>query len=136
MQDLFYDPQSSAGYAGVQALYRATKKRNKKIKLDDVKQWLSKQNTYTLHKLIRRKFPRRKTIVAGIDYQWQGDLADMSSMSMYNDQHRYLYCLIDVFSKYAWVVPIKDKTGKTLVEAMKSVLKEGLTTYKLIKEPN
>ena len=96
-----------------------------------MKQWLSKQNTYTLHKPIRRKFTRRRTIVAGIDYQWQGDLADVSSMSKYNDQRRYLFCLIDVFSKYAWVVPIKDKTGKTLVEAMKTVLKEGRTPKSL-----
>ena len=106
------NPQSSAGYAGVQALYRATKKRNKKIKLDDVKQWLSKQNTYTLHKPIRRKFPRRKSIVVGIDYRWQGDLADMSCMSKYNDQLRYLYCLIDVFSKYAWWSRSKIKREK------------------------
>ena len=43
----------------------------------------------------------------------------------YNDRHRYLFCLIDVFSKYTWVVPTMDKSGKTLVEAMKIVLKEG-----------
>ena len=52
-------------------------------------------------------------------------------MSKYNDQRCYLFRLIDVFSKYAWVVPIKDKTGKTLVEAMKTVLKEGRTSKSL-----
>ena len=91
MKDLFYDPQSSAGYAGIQALYRAAKKGNKRIKVDDVKQWLSKQNAYTLQKPFRCKFTRRRTIVAGIDYQWPGDLADVSSMSKYNDQRRYLF---------------------------------------------
>ena len=45
-------------------------------------------------------------------------------MSKYNDGYRYLFCLIDVFSKYAWVVPIVDKSGKTLVKAMKGVLKD------------
>ena len=62
-------------------MYKAAKKISKKIKLDDVKRWLRKQQTYTLHKPIRRKFGRRKTVTAGIDYQWQADLADMSSTS-------------------------------------------------------
>ena len=68
---------------------------------------------------------RRKTVVAGIDTQWQADLADLSKLSKSNDKHRYLLCIIDVFSKYAWVVPIKDKTGITLVIAFKIVLKSG-----------
>ena len=45
-------------------------------------------------------------------------------MSKYNDGYRYLFCLIDVFSIYAWVVPIVDKLGKILVKAMKGVLKD------------
>ena len=49
----------------------------------------------------------------------------MSSTSKFNDKYRFLLCIIDVFSKYAWVVPIKDKTGKILVHAVKSVLKSG-----------
>ena len=125
LSKLYYDPKSPVGYTGLQALYKAAKKISKKIKLDDVKNWLRKQQTYTLHKPIRRKFVRRKTVVAGIDYQWQGDLADVSNLAKYNDKYRYLFCLIDVFSKFAWVVPIKDKSGKTLVEAFKSVLKQG-----------
>ena len=78
-----------------------------------------------MHKPFRRIFGRRKTVAAGIDYQRQADLADMSSTSKFNDKYRFLLCIIDVFSKYAWVVPIKDKTGKTLVHALKSVFKSG-----------
>ena len=70
-------------------------------------------------------------VVAGIDTQWQADLADMSKLSKFNDKHRYLLCIINVFSKYAWVVPIKDKTGKTLFIAFKSVLKSGGSSISL-----
>ena len=122
LSDIFYDP--NVGYTRIQALYKAAKNKNKSIKLDDVRKLLRKQNIYTLHKPIRRKFRCRQTVVGGIDYQWQVDLADVSSMSKYNDGYRYLFCLIDVFSKYAWVVPIVDKSGKTLVKAMKMFLKE------------
>ena len=56
----------------------------KKINLDDMKRSLRKQQTYTLHKSIRRIFGRRKNLAAGIDYQCQADLADMSSTSKKN----------------------------------------------------
>ena len=106
-------------------MYKLAKQSSKKVKLQDVRDWLRKQQTYTLHKHIRKKFLRRKTVVAGIDTQWQADLADMSKLSKFNDKHRYSLCIIDVFSKYACVVPIKYKTGKTFVIAFKSVLKNG-----------
>ena len=95
--------------------------RRKKGKLDDFRNWLRKQQTYILHKQIRRKFLLRKTVVAGIDCQWQADLADMPKMSKVNDKYRYLLYIIDVFSKFAWIIPIKNMTGKTLVDAFKSV---------------
>ena len=126
LEHLYYNPKSPAAYAGEQALYKLAKQSSKKVKLQDIRDWLRKQQTYTLHKPIHKKFLRRKTVVAGIDTQWQADLADLSKLSKFNDKHRYLLCIIDVFSKYAWVVPIKDKTGKTLVIAFKSVLKSGL----------
>ncbi|KAI8500863.1 hypothetical protein Bbelb_216810 [Branchiostoma belcheri] len=54
--------------------------------------------------------------------QFQADLVDMSSLSRHNDGYRYLLTCIDIFSKYAWVVPIKDKKGTTLVEAFQTIL--------------
>ena len=135
LEQLYNNPKSPAGYTGEQALYKLAKQSSKKVKLQDVRDWLRKQQTYTLHKPIRKKFLQHKTVVAGIDTQWQEDLADLSKLSKSNDNHRYLLCIIDVFSKYAWVVPINDKSGKTLVSALKSVVKSGqypkkLQTYK------
>ena len=130
------DPNHSFACTGILPLYKAAKKISKKIQLDNVKRWLRKQQMYTLHKPIRRKFGRLKTVAAGIDYQWQADLADMSSTSKFNDKYRFLLCIIDVFSKYAWVVPIKDKTGKTLVHAFNKRQKDCLwkqkTHYRLV----
>ena len=124
LRKLYYDPKSKAAFAGAKHLYDNAKSILKKVKYQDVKEWLSGEKTYTLHKPIRRKFKRRKTIVGGIDYQWQADLADMQKMSKQNNNHRYLLCVIDVFSKYAWVVPIKNKTGKVLINAFQSIVKK------------
>ena len=93
-----------------------------------------KQDTYTLHKPKRRHFRRNRVIVGGIDHQWQMDLADMQCMQKFNDGYRYLLVCIDVFSKYAWVVPLKNKTGLSLVEAFKIILASGRKPEKIITD--
>ena len=92
------------------------------------------QDTYTLHKPARRNFKRNRVIVGGIDEQWQMDLADMQSLKQYNDGYRYLLVCIEVFSKYAWIVPIKSKTGPDLVEAFKVILSSGRKPHKIMTD--
>ena len=62
-----------------------------------------------LHKLIIRKFKRREVYPAFKDNIWAADLADMQLISKFNKGCRFLLCLIDIYSKYAWVVSLKDK---------------------------
>ena len=54
---------------------------------------------------------------------WGADLADMQLISRYNKGVRFLLCVIDIFSKYAWVLPSKDKKGVSIVAAFQSILK-------------
>ena len=56
------------------------------------------------------------------DNIWGVDLADMQLISKYNKGIRYLLCVIDLFSKYAWVVSLKDKKGVSIVKAFQSIL--------------
>ena len=51
-------------------------------------------------------------------------LADMQLIIKFNERFRFLLCVIDYFSKYTWVVPLKDKKGSTTVNAFESVLKD------------
>ncbi|XP_078682397.1 uncharacterized protein LOC144916874 [Branchiostoma floridae x Branchiostoma belcheri] len=128
-RDIYYDPRNPAGYGSVDQLHRAVKRHG--IKRRQVEEWLSSQDTYTLHKPIRRRFQRNRVIVGGVDHQWQGDLADLSSLAKQNDGYRYILTCIDVLSKFAWAVPIKDKKGLTLVEAFQSILDEGRKPWRL-----
>ena len=50
------------------------------------------------------------------------DLADMQSISKFSKKFRFLLCVIDIFSKYAWVVPLKDKKGVSIVDAFQKIL--------------
>ena len=58
------------------------------------------------------------------DNIWGVDLADMQLLSKFNKGFRLLSCVIDIFSKYAWVIPLKDKKGISIVNAFQIILKE------------
>ena len=75
-----------------------------------------------LHKLIIRKFNKRKVYSSLKDNIWGADLADMQLWSKFNKWIKYLLCLIDLFSKYAFVVPLKDKKGTGIVNAFQRIL--------------
>ena len=77
-----------------------------------------------LHKAIIRKFEKRKVNSTFKGSIWGVDLADMQLLSKYNKGIRFLLCAIDIFSKYAWVVPLKDKKGISIVKAFQSILKQ------------
>ena len=75
-----------------------------------------------LHKTIIRKFKKRKVYSAFKDNIWGADLAAMQLLTKYNKGIRFSLCVIDIFSKYAWVVPLKDKKGVSVGKALQSIL--------------
>ena len=62
-------------------------------------------------------------IVNAIDSIWAADLIDMTSYAKYNDEIRFLLTVIDIFSKYGWIVPLKDKRGESVAEAFAEIFK-------------
>ena len=77
-----------------------------------------------LHKPISRKFEGRKVYSAFRDNVWGADWADMQLLSKFNKGFRFLLCIIDIYSKYTWVIPLKDKKGLSIVNGFQKILKE------------
>ena len=117
LQQRYYDPKRVGSYGGIAALRRV-------IPEQDVKRWLSEQDAYTLHKPVRRHFKRRCVVVGGPNQQWQADLVDMSRLKMANGGITFLLTVIDVFSKLAWCVPLKNKSASSLVAAFTPLLSD------------
>lgn len=90
-----------------------------------MKEWLQEQDAFTLHRYARKKFPRRMYTVFKMDHVWESDLADMRALKTYNDNMTFLLIAIDVFSKYTWVEPLKDKTSKSVATAFEKILRLG-----------
>ena len=69
----------------------------------------NKELAEEIHKPIIRKFNKRKVQAPFIDNIWVADLANMQLISKFNKGSRFLLCIIDNYSKYAWVILLKDK---------------------------
>ena len=66
-----------------------------------------------------------KLLSLGIDDQWSADLMDMLKVKQYNDECSFILMVIDVFSKYLWMRPLKTKTGESVKSALANILLEG-----------
>lgn len=84
-----------------------------------------KQVVKELFQNARKNFTRRKTEMVGINDTYQIDLVEMIPYAKQNRNFKYILTVIDIFSKYAWAIPIKSKTGKVVTHAMKSILDSG-----------
>jgi hypothetical protein len=124
LRKVYYDPAHESSFSSARKLYDAVCKEHTSVSLSQVKAWLSNQITYTLHKPKRRQFQRNPIVVSGIDKQWQADLVDMQHFAKNNDNYKYLLTVIDVFSKYAFAVPLKVKTGEVTAAALDKIFEK------------
>lgn len=120
----YYTLDNPAGYASIQKLYNAVKKQKNNVTEKDITRWLKSQDTYTLHRISRKNYPRNPVIVVYIDEQWVTDLIDVSKIKKQNDKFTYLLTVVDCLSKYAWVEPLKDKSGESTVKAFTKIFSE------------
>ena len=123
LKDKAFKIASNPKYDGYQRglasmVYKFSDKKSKGSDINEPNYQLADE----LHKPIIRKFKKRKVYSLFRDNIWGVDLADMQSLSKYNKGVKYLLCAIDVFSKYAWVIPIKDKKVTSIVNAFKKII--------------
>ena len=99
LSNIYHDPKDPGFLGGVERLLRRARQLHVPgFTRQTVQKYLRSEQAYTLHNPARRRFIRIHTYVAGIDAQWQVDLADMQSIARQNGGIRYLLTLIDVFS--------------------------------------
>lgn len=126
MEKFYRDPAHPASFGGVNALHRAAQGT---VSKEDIKKWLQGVDAYTLHKPVRKKFKTNRVIVYAMDQQWQADIADLSTYKSYNSNYRYILTCIDILSKFAWAVPLRQKRGEDVVKAFEIIFKERVPKY-------
>lgn len=115
---IYYDYENPGSFGGASRLVKSSNIPHKKVR-----DWLMTQDTYTLHKNVKHKYSRRRTLAFGSNETWQADLMDLKKFASHNSGTKYLLTIIDIFSKYAYAVPLKNKNALSLLKGFKSVFK-------------
>ena len=123
LRSIYYDVSSEGGYSSIDKLYKTAKQADKSITREQVREWLRKEITYTLHYPARKRFTRNPVVATSPGELAQADLVDMQSFAGFNDQYRHILTLIDVFSKMAFAVPLKSKQAPEAVRGLKEIFK-------------
>ena len=132
LRDKAYDIASNPEYDGCQRglvsmVYKFFDKKSTGSgfkKLRNTTKSSSSMLANELHKPITKKFNKRKGYSQFKNNIWGVDLADMQSLSRKNKGIKYLLCAIDSYSKYAFVIPLKDKKGISIVNAFDKIIKQ------------
>jgi len=106
IRELYYDRSVEASFGSYGQLLREAKTLPG-AEPSAVKPWLEQHDAYTLHKPVRKRIPRNPYTVNNILDLWEADLVDVLALAKHNDGHRYLVSVIDVFTKYLHIVPLK-----------------------------
>ena len=125
MRNAYYTIKHPGSFGGVLKLQQSILSEDGvKISLEKVRDFLEGENTYTLHKPVRKTFLRNRVFVSGPLKQYQADLVDMTSLSKHNKGMKWLLTVIDVFSKKAYAKSIKNKTAASVTKAFGDILRE------------
>ena len=121
---LYTDPKAPGSFGGLDKAYRAWKKIYPSLTRKQVDEWAQSELSYTLHRPSQKKIRRRKVLSHTIDYLWEADLVDMTKLSRQNKGYKFLLVVIDTFSKFAFVEPLKNKSGAEILRAFSTILRE------------
>ena len=120
MDQVYYDVPHPASYGGVSRLAEATGTGRRATQ-----DWLRVQRPYTLHKPVRKRYSTRPYKTGGIDQHWQGDLVEMIPYQNVNDGYRYILTIIDLFSRHAWAIPLRNKSAEEVAAAFRQLFAQG-----------
>jgi len=128
---LYLYPKHTSGFSTLKWPHAAARGRT----VGELREWLEALDTYILNRPVRKQFPRNPYTVNNIMDVWECDLVDVQGLSKHNDGIKYLLSVIDVFSKFLLIVPLKSKTGPSVTAAFQSVLKDRRYTKPLRRRP-
>eukprot|EP00732_Lithocolla_globosa_P004426 Lithocolla_globosa_v1_NODE_4080_length_1515_cov_433.679452.p1 type:complete len:169 gc:universal NODE_4080_length_1515_cov_433.679452:1254-748(-) len=124
LRTLYKDP--SIGLIGFQAFLSKLKELGNEItpELEKNVQELFEDREIASHRPIKKNFPRRKVFIPHVDNTWGLDVAFLPKVSKTNDNYKAFLLVIDIFSRYAWVRPVKDTKSETISKEIRDVIKK------------
>lgn len=120
----FTNLEHETAYGGQLPILKALRKEQELIKLDDVSRDLSELDSYTKHRYVSRRFPRMHVWAPYIGFRVEIDLLSMERYASDNDDIKYLFCVVDQFSRMAYCQPLKSKRPAEVARAFEIIKKQ------------
>lgn len=119
----YFDPSKPGSFAGPKKVYQILKENGYNANLRNLKSWLQDQDAYSLLRQRQYKFNRERIVTVGIDDLWDADLADVRNIHEQNKPYKYWLVVIDVFSRFLWIVPVASKHHTHMVQAFRTIFR-------------
>jgi hypothetical protein len=126
LSSIYFDVGHPSGFASAEKLKRASGLPKRVVEA-----FLKRQDAYTLHKPVVRKFKRNRYIVHNMSVAYEADLMDVQKYKDENDQVSFILILIDIFSKKVWVAPLKSKQTSGVAKALKDIFQRAPIPFRL-----
>ena len=124
----YYTKKNPASYSSPSKLWKHVRSASDKPEGLDFKtlsKWYDLQATHSIHKNPLKRFKREAIISEYMDQNWDADLITLNDLKQYNDGYCYILGCIDLFSRYAWAVCLKTKSGKDVKTAFQKIFSGG-----------
>ena len=121
LNQFYYDPSHAGAFAGPQKVKQILQENNVDTNIKNIRTWLQNQDAYSLLRPVKYKFKRQRIVTSGIDDMWDADLAVVSNIAKHNNNFQYWLVVIDVFSRFLWIVPLLSKSSKDMMQGFQTL---------------
>jgi hypothetical protein len=123
LKSIFYTPSHPGSFSSASQIQRILREKYKhNARVGDIQEWLNDQRAYSRHRPVKVNFERNPIFAKYIDNQWQSDLLFLPDLAKANDKIQCLLIMIDIVSRYAWVEPLKSKSGPQTTGGFETIL--------------
>lgn len=119
---LYNDPK--VGLTGINDFSRKLKENGQRVSDSTIKKYLEQHEGYSKHKQVKKQPQKRRFYSPAVDTIWQADIAYFTEYPEENDGYMYWLVCVDTFSKYCWVIPLKNKSMKSTSQAFEGILSQ------------
>ena len=125
LENYYFNAKNPGAFSSAKKLYRVLQKRYPgRYSLTYIRKWLTGVDSYSVLKQVRRKFKTPNVRVTFIDEQFDADLTSVQNIAKENDGINFLLFVIDIFSRYLWVEPLRNKTAQSVLGGLKKIFGE------------
>ena len=123
LEKYYYTVSNPAAFSSPGRLYKVLNKKYPGVfSKYFIQKWLDGIDSYSIQKQARHRFPTLQVRVNSINAQFEADLSYVGNLAKENDNVTYLLFVIDIFSRYLWVRPLKNKTAKSVLDGLKTII--------------